>query len=342
MRAYVAVLLIGILGLFAQPSSVEGQYRNNPLGTAERYGQLRLRGRVGGVHRAPQTYEQRQYQGAVTRTGRLRHALPIAPRRQWLLFNRQLPRGPMSAALESHNLLRARSTVGQRAVDWFGRSGASVAADRTIEEGTPAGLSPIPLPGQAAPPQPLPAQAGEGLETLLNRRAEELFELGLSYFRHRDWGEADRCFTIVRILEHDRPRGYVADVFVSFQKQYYARAMASLLRALQLADTSDDLKIAQFVERMYEGENAEAKRREFLRTVEAANMLAVINPDVMHVSLLQAYFSWLNGDLGTATGALNRAAKSVEDETVAQRLEKFRTMLNMPTGSQPATSPGNP
>jgi hypothetical protein len=326
MRAFVSLASIGLLGLCALATPAEGQYRGNPLQTAEQYGRLRLRGRPASMRSGPQLAEQRRYRGALTRPEKLRGVFSIAAPRS-LLPSRPLRQNPIRSALESHNLLGPRSEFGKRMVNRLGRGAATV---------------PGPGPARQISPGPPPAigAADDDFEAALRKKADDAFELGLSYFRDGDWTRADDRFTLVRTFEDDRPRAFLADVFVSFNREYYNRAMASLLRALDLAKGPEDLKIDRFIERMYAGENFEAKRGEFLRTLEKVNALATANPDADQISILQAYFTWLNGDWATARNALDRAAKRLTDEEIARRIGRLRALLKEAADS-PAPAPSS-
>jgi tetratricopeptide (TPR) repeat protein len=160
----------------------------------------------------------------------------------------------------------------------------------------------------------------------LAKKADECFELGIAYFRNRDLIKARNYFERVRDLQRDRPRAFIADVFVAYDKGDYNRALLSLLRALERAETLEDLKLDRFIERLYKGDDYEEKQRAFKRTVESVNLFVNSRANAPLMKVLLAYYAWLNGDLSTAIAAAEIAAGSAGDQPVPQ-IEKFRKLL---------------
>ncbi|MBN2563718.1 MAG: hypothetical protein JXQ75_22600 [Phycisphaerae bacterium] len=160
----------------------------------------------------------------------------------------------------------------------------------------------------------------------LQNKADENFELGFAHFRCGELVDARNCFEMVRDIERDRPRGYIADVFVSCKGQDFHRAIVSLLRALERAETLEDLKIEGFIEKLFGGEDVEAQERGFRRVTESLNLFVNSNPDAPRLNMLLAYYAWLNGDLQTAIAAAEIAEK-VEMEESAPHVAKFHRLL---------------
>lgn len=173
----------------------------------------------------------------------------------------------------------------------------------------------------------------------LAKKADEYFELGIGYFRNRDLIKARHCFERVKDLQRDRPRAFIADVFVAYDKGDHNRALLSLLRALERAETLEDLKLDRFIERLYKGDDYEEKQRAFKRTVESVNLFVNSRKSTPLMKVLLAYYAWLNGDLNTAIAAAEIAAGGAGDQPVPQ-IEKFRKLLIEAKDGAAAPPPG--
>jgi tetratricopeptide (TPR) repeat protein len=179
---------------------------------------------------------------------------------------------------------------------------------------------------------------GENLGAILDGKADENFELGIAYFRNGDHRRAKHCFRVVKTLEGDRPRAFVADVFVAYETRDYNRAVLSLRRALERSEALSDLKIDGFIDRMYQG-SPEEKRRAFRRTVESVNLDVKSRPGAPRLNLLLAYFAWLNGDVATAISAAS-LAESVMGERERPVVATFRQRLSSEMARPPDSAPG--
>jgi hypothetical protein len=227
--------------------------------------------------------------------------------------------------LDRHNLLRSRSALG-------GRSAASIGRFDYLLDGSGRHRGDIGhwQSGPARPPAISDAAESIRFEVdpgaRLDQKADECFELGIGYFRNRDLTRARHYFERVRGLQREQPRAFIADVFVAYDKENYHRALLSLLRALERAETLEDLKIDRFIERLYEGNDYGEKQRAFRRTVESVNLFVNAQPNAPLMKLLLAYFAWLNGDLNTAIAAAEVAGGGVGDQPLPQ-IEKFRRLL---------------
>jgi hypothetical protein len=334
MRASVILIAIGTAVLGIVYGEAAAQYPNTPLTRARAFAQLRLRGTgAEGARLGPTATPWQAYRGAPTRTERLRQQFPL-PGQQQITPRHEIPRSPVQANLEARNLLKARSLMGQRITWRYGKTPAVMGKPLVVREGENSSASPEP---------PTIEPAGESLEARLQRKADETFAVGTADFRDAKWtdpdsstliAKADNSFGLVRNYDIDKPRGYVADVFVSFRREYYNRATASLLRAVDLAKSPEDLKI----ERLYKEDDSAAKTAEFAKTIETINILATANPDSPQVGLLQAYFVWLNGEPAAARSALDRSSKFVIGEETTRRVAKLRAMLSDQT-EHPASAP---
>jgi hypothetical protein len=258
--------------------------------------------------------------------------------RQGLLPDPRPSRSPISRLLDSRNLLRPRSALGRRAVAMIGRHDYLPAApDRRHYA-----LQLWPTSSQESPQTPVAGTLGgydDNLAAGLDGKADEYFDLGIGHFRNGDHHGAQHCFKIVKRLQRDRPRAFIADVFVAYETKDYNRAVQSLLRALERSETLSDLKIDRFIERMYQGKSLEEKRRAFRRTVESVNLDVKSQPGAPRLNLLLAYFAWLNGDVATAISAA-AIAESAEGKQYRPVVATFRQRLSSEKAQPPADAPG--
>lgn len=160
----------------------------------------------------------------------------------------------------------------------------------------------------------------------MQKKSDQVYELGWAYFREGRWSKAMDCFEMVMGYEPDRSRGYIADVWAAYQSNSYNRASFSLLRAMKHAQSLDDLRIDNFVDRLFTGETKELKEQEFKRTVESVSMLAASAPEAVQANLLLSYFAWLNGDNATAIKAAGLVEQKV-DPDYADGVGRFRRLL---------------
>jgi tetratricopeptide (TPR) repeat protein len=224
-------------------------------------------------------------------------------------------------------LLLSRSPLGRRVSALIGRQ--DYLPDNSGEERGAGGrrrtnpdLQPKPSPTEDR----VPEEFEDRLLSRLEKKAEDRFELGAAYFRSGDLIKARNCFEIVRHIQRDRPRGYAADVLVSYDRGDYNRAILSLWRALERIGTLEDLRIDRFIETFYDGADFAAKERVFKRTVESVNLFVKSSPAAPHMNLLLTYYAWLDGDLGTAIAAAEIAMERTK-EPIAQYAERFLRLL---------------
>jgi tetratricopeptide (TPR) repeat protein len=245
---------------------------------------------------------------------------------------------PIRNALEQRNLLKPRSLIAKRVAaragrldylpdengDW--RGAVSPRAERDFR--------PAPVP----PPSVAPT-LNDRMADDIKQQAEEYFELGLANYRAGRLNEAADCIALVKEIERDSPRGFIADVFIAQSSQCYFRAIMSLHRAIQNAKSLDDLKIDRFIERMYPGDEVDDQRRAFRREVEVLNLLVNQNPEISQPFILLAYYAWLNGDFGTAVSAAEKAERGSAPD-FAQVAARFRKLLQEADRGPPTSSPG--
>lgn len=278
------------------------------------------------------------YRGFQTRTDRIRAISQVPRMRRGLLADPLPSISPISRMLDSRNLLRPRSALGRRAVAMIGRHDYLPTAPGQ-RLGT---LQLRPTSSQASPQTPVGGTLGrydDNLAARLEDKADEYFDLGIGYFRNGDPQGAQHCFQIVKTLQHDRPRAWVADVFVAYETKDYNRAVLSLLRALERSEALSDLKIDRFIERMYQGKSLEEKRLAFRRTVESVNLDVKSQRGAQRLNLLLAYFAWLNGDHATAISAAT-IAENAMGKRYRPVVATFRQRLSSERAQPPADAPG--
>lgn len=329
------ILLTAVVLTVSAPA--DGQYRS-PYQTAKQYGNLRFQGRSERLGRLTASYESRRYSGARTRLGYLTGIAPFLSAGQGLLTPEPQSMSPIRQALDQRHLLGPRSVIAKRIAGRAGR------LDYVYDDtGEWRGAVPPSLPDVAQAPS-LPTGAAVSMEdrlsATLQQQADEYFELGLAYCRAGKLIEAANCLALVKEMERDTPRAFVADVFVSLSSDRYFRAMLSLRRALEAAKTLDDLRIDRFIERLYPGDDIEAQERAFQRQVESVNLFVNANPGAHQQYVLLAYFAWLNGDLGTAISAAETAEKG-QDAEFSQEIARFRKLLQETRNAPSAPSTGS-
>ena len=322
------------LAVLAGSAGADAQY--SPLQSAQMFSKLRTANRTPALGFLPGAYEARLYRGTTDRLARLQALSPYPQVGEALLKPEQPSLSPISNVLDRHNFLRPRSLFGRRLAQRVGQLNTPLPPAEPAA--TSVGEAPF-VPGQTYE---------DRVAKSLKDRADEDFELALSYFRESSAPgqdglliEARNHISSVLIIDPDAPRGYIVDVFIAYNSKAYNRAFFSLMQALKLAKTLDDLKIDGFVEKMYKGDDVEAKRREFRRTVESVSLLLASSPESKEANVLLAYFAWLNGDLGTAVTAAEAAAK-VENPTNGPYVARFRDWLAAAkAGSAPTPAPGS-
>lgn len=179
--------------------------------------------------------------------------------------------------------------------------------------------------------RPVEARMGDALEQRLARLADGYFDNGTQAFTKGKFIQAKNYFDLVRELEPTKTRSYIAMALVATQRTDFATAWWNILQAIDIADDADDLRID--LNRFFK--SAEDSRR----TREAINRAALSYPDVGTISGMLAYYSFLNGDLGTAADAAANAEKNTPS-AAAEPIKKFRGMLAQ-LRSTPSSRPAN-
>jgi tetratricopeptide (TPR) repeat protein len=169
----------------------------------------------------------------------------------------------------------------------------------------------------------------DALADRLDKMAEENFELGMTYFRDGNFLLARHHFDMARDVWRDKPRCHIATMLVAYEMSDTNQAVNELMQALRMAKTLDDLKIEDFLDKFYAGDDPDKKRQALSRTVDSVNMFAQAvkdAPAAPAANMLLAYYSWLNGDLVTAVSAADRASRALPDDA-AEPVRRFRDML---------------
>jgi tetratricopeptide (TPR) repeat protein len=165
------------------------------------------------------------------------------------------------------------------------------------------------------------------LETRLQEKAEQNFELGAAYFRSGEMLKARHHFELAGDVWLDKPQPYIAGMLASYELNDFNRAIGDLTRALELAKALDHLKIDDFLNKFYNGEDLAAQKAALGRAVDSVNLLVKSSGEAGGpANLLLAYYSWLNGDSITAAAAAESAAR-VFPEPTAKHIRKFHGWL---------------
>ncbi len=229
---------------------------------------------------------------------------------------------PMTRLLFQRNLLSSRSALADRTSARIGLN------DYVIENGQWRGAyTPVVDPAAAkilmdkvnANQYDLPAQ----METRLNSKAEELYQRGILYFKEAKYAEARNYFDLVKQLEPDGTRGYIAYFLVSNRRGEGNQAYLSLVRAVQRAKSLDDLKIDRSI--FY------PRPEDFQRDFDRINIRAKTDVTGGPNQLLLAYFAILYDDFSTSltaaeaavTNLENRQKKLAEDGMVDKQLQEY-------------------
>ncbi len=333
--AFVSLALVPVSPVTAQVDTGTNLIDREGMGQVPSRANQRLR-----------SYRSEAYQGVRNRMAHLRGRFRRPGRGEGFLRPEWPAISPIQRMLNSRNLLRTRSELGLGYTSLLGRHDFVRDASGRLRGDVSRWLpNEVPEHMQSVDPMaPMDNRLTTKLEDRLARKADELFDRGMAYFRNQDLHSARDCFGIVRDLERDRPRAYIADLLVAMGKRDYNRATVSLIRAVDRSETLDDLRIDGFLEKFYaygeEGDLRSAKR-EYQRLVDSMNHLAKSNPSARHLSALLAYVRWLNGDLDTAISAARAAEeKSVDLEEEASHAP-FRKFSRLLSESRDAPVPQN-
>lgn len=300
--------------------------------------------RLAGMRQAPRylssatstrnrrgTYKDNAYSGVLTRMDQVR---ALMPRRSPSLIREfePLPPSPIQAMLERRNLLSVRSPIARKASSSIGRNLMPTGLDPGQDTFTflpPRQTSSTnPATQSSVPPD---THYQDVLANRLSRMADEYYISGSRSFIKKQWITSRNYFDLVRELEPDKPRAYLALTLVSTQRAEFASAWMHLLKAVALVQSADDLRVnvSQFW----------ASPDDLRKTREEVNRAAQRYPNIGAVAGMLSYYSFLIGDLGTAADAAANAEKFTSADYV-EPIKKFRGML-LELRTAPASRPAN-
>jgi hypothetical protein len=207
--------------------------------------------------------------------------------------------------LDRRNLLQSHSELGRSRRTLIGRQDYILEANgrwrgevSLAESSGPAGLTST---DATTDPRSYSSRISERLE----KKADEYYRLGIEYFRESQYPKSRDYFQLVRQLEDDHPRAFVADVLVSLQGGDVHTAITSLIHAIKRAESLADLSI--------EWKEFYAKEQDFLRVINSVNVAAKSGAGLSKsMSLMLAYYSFLKGDVNTA---ISEAKVASEEST---------------------------
>jgi len=204
--------------------------------------------------------------------------------------------------LNRRNHLRSYSELGRRRDGFIGRQDYIREADGSWRgEVSPiSSPNPISLPRANAATDP-PSYCSL-LSDHLKEKADQYYKTGLSYFRKGQYSRARDYFRLVRQLENDRPRAFVANVIASLQGNDLQSAIMNLVHAINRAESLADLRVE--LSEFY------LINQDFQRVLNAVNVMAKSGSGTnKSLSLMLAYYSFLNGDMITAVAEAEAAEK---------------------------------
>ena len=265
------------------------------------------------------TFDTSRNAGIVTLPDQARSILPRNFR--FSRYDMQpLPTTAIKRHLDQQNLLGVRSPLARKTTSTNGRNDF-VTDDETGQMfGDYSRIEKLAASGKSAA-NPQKADDGSFQDAIIRRleaKANEYYDLGASAFRQGKYIQANGYFDLVKDVENDKTRPYLAKVIVGVQKDDYLSAHANLLRAIDITPNLDGLKVD--VTKFYKGPE------DFRRRVELMNLKASRTTDNPIAGLLQSYYMWLNGDLGTAIAAATAAEKNSPGDA-GRAVKKFRDLM---------------
>lgn len=328
------ILVLGLITLLLCPALAAGQSRRNSAWSLPWHDSQANRRQNDAPHsqlqtrirrRRPDVYGSVQSLRLSTRPDRLRAELATMysarrnRRERGLLPIERPPMSRVAQMLDSRNLLRSHSTLGRNRSALIGRQDYVIEADgRWRGEVTPAVKSPANLPNTDATTKP--RSYASRLSERLEEKADAYYRLGIAYFREGQYPRSRDYFQLVRQLENDHPRAFVAIVLVSLQGEDINTAVTSLVHAIRRAESLADLRI--------EWEEFYTKEQNFQRVVNSVNLMAKSGAGTNKaLNLMLAYYSFLNGDLNTAIAE----AKAAEEKAMSGAPEKVISDLSSGT-----------
>lgn len=327
-----------LLGLMSAPGEVQafqgrgsvpgapGFVDNSPGGSAFRSNVQRaggLRQNLGminspnGNKHALSTHDTSRFAGIITVPDQLRSLLPGRTRPSRFDFA-TLPTSRAKLGVDGRNLTSARSPLARKAIsasrnDFAKDDQGQMAADYSrIEKESGDATSKV---------DPLKPDDGAYQRAILQRlqeKSDEFFDRGAAAFKNGQLINARNYFDLVREVEPDKTRPYLANVFVAVQKGDYLTAHGNLIRAMDIMHDIEELRMEPT--KFYKAAE-DLKRR-----TETINLIAQRNPSSPIPSLVLAYYSWLNGDVGTAISAAASAEKN-SPAPADVPVKKFREQL---------------
>lgn len=291
------------------------------------------------------TYNSSKYAGIVTIPEQARSILPRY--RMPSRFDMQpLPTTSAQTWLSRQNLLALRSPLARKATSTIGKNDFVTDPETGQMFGD---YSRIQQRVDAAKPGFNSDKSDDGsyqdaIVKRLQAKANEYYDLGTAAFRQSKFTNAADYFDLVKEVEYDKTRAYLAKAIVGVQRSDYLTAHGNLLRAMDLAQNLDDLKID--INKFYKSPE------DFRRRAELLNLQAQKYTDSPIATLILSYYMWVNGDMETAIstattaekrspGVSNVPVKKFRDFLILQRSgpKSEPAVAGVPTSSVTAPSP---
>ena len=173
----------------------------------------------------------------------------------------------------------------------------------------------------------------ENILANLGKKQKEYHEAGLAKFVEGNYGMARSYFELIRDLDPDSAKPYVATFIASFARRDYNRAAANLGEGLKRFKTLEDILLDK--DRFFPDPQV------FARMFDQANLNARTNNDQFGGSeLILAYIAWLYNDNSTALNALEAAEKPLEafNPGILPHARRFKELISQPKASSTNSS----
>lgn len=248
------------------------------------------------------------------------HTMPLIMSEQYgLISDREIgPRDRAGRWLRGYRLFDIRSQIASssvdlpQATDYHGESFLGWTTDEVLS--AQRRNRPTAALALAEPARSL--GAAERMATKLDDRADESFRACAEKFRNaldtddrlkrnQLIAEARNEAGIVMQLDYDSPRGYLADAIIAYQTGDFNKSLVVLELGIRRGDTLASLDIDR---EAFFGDN-----RAWEEMVDQAN-IAARSSDNARILLLQAYLSFLSGNLDSARSAADRAVQTLETQ----------------------------
>ncbi len=274
----------------------------------------------------PSIHNPEGYKGVQLRGERLRFSTDrLARDRKGLLPALDPSADPIYYMLMSRNLLSAESLVVQNALFNAGRNDYRKLDGKWVSDTTnipypimtPATLEVV--DGVYTRPEKIdlsntdgklwstdPGSYNDILEARLHEQGRVFYAKGTAAFQKGDHLTAEHYFALYEQVDDRNPSAIAAKAILSYARENRNEAIVNLNLTLKRTTSLDQLSLKR--------EDFYPSKPEFDRLVSDLNLSARSAGASPRVSLLLAFYQWLDGDLGGAISSLDTAIQGLEAE----------------------------